>query len=50
VATVFAFISGYASIAFLLRFLVTHSTLVFVAYRLALGAIVLALVGAGTIK
>jgi undecaprenyl-diphosphatase len=50
VATLLAFVSGYAAIAFLLRFLVTHSTAVFVVYRVALGALVLALVGAGTIE
>jgi undecaprenyl-diphosphatase len=49
VATVFAFISGYASIAFLLRFLTTHTTGVFVAYRVVLGAAVLALAATGTI-
>jgi undecaprenyl-diphosphatase len=50
VATLLAFASGYASIAFLLRFLSTHSTRVFVAYRVALGILVLVLVSAGTIK
>ena len=49
VATVLAFISGYLSIAFLLRFLTTHTTGVFVAYRVALGAVVLVLVATGTI-
>jgi undecaprenyl-diphosphatase len=49
VATVLAFISGYLSIAFLLKFLTTHTTGVFVAYRIALGAVVLALVATGTI-
>jgi len=49
VATVFAFITGYASIALLLRFLTTHTTGVFVAYRVVLGAAVLALVATGTI-
>jgi undecaprenyl-diphosphatase len=49
VATLFAFIFGYASIAFLLRFLATHSTLVFVVYRVALGAIVLGLTATGAI-
>jgi undecaprenyl-diphosphatase len=49
VATIFAFISGYLSIAFLLRFLTTHTTGVFVAYRIVLGAAVLALVATGTI-
>ena len=49
-ATVLAFASGYAAIAFLLRFLVTHTTAVFVVYRVALGALVLALVSADTIS
>jgi len=48
-ATIGAFVVGYASIAFLLRWLVHHSTAVFVAYRVALGALVLALVAAGAI-
>jgi undecaprenyl-diphosphatase len=50
VATLFAFVSGYAAIAFLLRFLERHTTAVFVAYRVALGALVLALVSAGAIE
>jgi undecaprenyl-diphosphatase len=50
VATLFAFAVGYASIAFLLRFLATHSTAVFVAYRIVLGAAVLALAAAGAIE
>ena len=50
VATVFAFIAGYASIAFLLRFLVTHTTKVFVVYRVALGAVVIALVATQVIR
>ena len=49
VATVMAFVFGYASIAFLLRFLVRHTTAVFVAYRIVLGVLVLALVGANVI-
>ena len=49
IATLLAFVSGYLAIAFLLRFLATHSTLVFVVYRVALGALVLALVSAGAI-
>jgi undecaprenyl-diphosphatase len=49
VATVLAFVSGYASIAFLLRFLVNHSTAVFVVYRVGLGIAVLALAGTGVI-
>jgi undecaprenyl-diphosphatase len=49
-ATIFAFIVGYASIAFLLRWLARHSTAVFVAYRVGLGVLVLALAGAGVIS
>jgi len=49
IATIAAFVVGYASIAFLLRFLGSHSTAVFVVYRVLLGALVLALVAAGTI-
>jgi undecaprenyl-diphosphatase len=49
-ATIFAFIFGYASIAFLLRFLVTHSTLVFVVYRVVLGALTIALTASGAIS
>ncbi len=48
-ATLLAFAVGYASIAFLLRWLAHHSTAVFVAYRVALGALVLVLAGAGVI-
>jgi len=50
IATIAAFIVGYASIAFLLRYLGNHSTAVFVAYRVALGTLVLALVAAGAIS
>jgi len=50
VATLLSFISGYLSIAFLLRYLTTHTTNVFVAYRVVLGAVVLALVGTHTIS
>lgn len=42
VGTVVSFIVGYASIWFLLRFLRTHSTGVFIAYRLIIGALILA--------
>ena len=44
IATVFAFVVGYASIAFLLRYLARHTTIVFVVYRVALG---IARAGAG---
>jgi undecaprenyl-diphosphatase len=49
IATFLAFVVGYASIAFLLRFLERHSTIVFVVYRVALGTIVLVLAGTHTI-
>jgi undecaprenyl-diphosphatase len=49
VATLLAFVVGYASIAFLLRFLTTHTTGVFVTYRVVLGAAVLVLAGTHTI-
>ena len=48
-ATIAAFVSGYVSIAFLLKFLATHTTAVFVVYRLVLGVVVLALVGGDVI-
>jgi undecaprenyl-diphosphatase len=50
VATTLAFLVGYASIAFLLRYLTSHSTGIFVAYRVGLGVLVLALTSAGTIE
>jgi undecaprenyl-diphosphatase len=50
VATILAFAVGYASIAFLLRWIVRHNLSVFVAYRVALGALVLGLTAAGTIS
>jgi len=49
-ATLAAFIVGYASIAWLLRWLTSHSTMVFVVYRVALGSLVLALTAAGAIS
>jgi undecaprenyl-diphosphatase len=49
IATLLAFITGYASIAFLLRFLVRHTVDVFVIYRVVLGAALLILAGAGVI-
>ena len=49
VATVVAFVVGYAVIAWLLRFLVRHSTVVFVVYRVALGVVVLSLVATDVI-
>ncbi len=45
--TVFAAISGYAAIAWLLRYLSNHSTMVFVAYRIFVGALLLMLIATG---
>jgi undecaprenyl-diphosphatase len=50
IATVLAFIVGYASIAWMLRWLTSHSTAVFVAYRVGLGALVLILTASGAIS
>ncbi len=50
VATVVAGVVGYASIWFLLRFLRTHSTGIFVGYRLVVGALILALLAAGLVS
>jgi undecaprenyl-diphosphatase len=49
-ATLLAFVTGYASIAFLLRYLARHSIAVFVAYRLVLGVMVIALAASGAIS
>ena len=49
IATILAFVVGYWSIAFLLRYVARHSTIVFVVYSVALGVLVLALTAAGTI-
>ncbi len=48
-ATLAAFVVGYASIAWLLRYLTRHSMLVFALYRLLVGALVLVLVYSGVI-
>jgi undecaprenyl-diphosphatase len=47
VATVIAFVLGYASIAWLLRFVARHSVYVFVAYRVVLGLVLFVALGAG---
>jgi len=49
-ATLLAFVVGYASIAWLLRYLVRHTLGVFVAYRVLVGALVIALAAAGAIS
>jgi undecaprenyl-diphosphatase len=50
VATVIAFALGYASIAWLLRYVAHHTLYAFVAYRIVLGSIVLGLLATGTIQ
>jgi undecaprenyl-diphosphatase len=47
VATVVAFVVGYASIAWLLRYVTTHSYLPFVVYRIVLGGFTLVMLGLG---
>ncbi len=49
VATLAAFVVGYASIAWLLRYLTRHSMLVFAVYRVLVGVLVLALVYGGAV-
>ena len=48
-ATVVSFVVGYAAIAWLLKFVTTHSYTPFVLYRIGLGSLVLVLVAAGVI-
>ncbi|HJT30060.1 MAG TPA: undecaprenyl-diphosphate phosphatase, partial [Pyrinomonadaceae bacterium] len=50
VATVVSGVVGYASIWFLLRYLRTHSTGVFIVYRVIVGAVILAALAAGYIS
>jgi undecaprenyl-diphosphatase len=50
VATLVAFLSGYASIAWLLRYLANHTLTIFVAYRIPLGILVLVLAATGAIS
>jgi undecaprenyl-diphosphatase len=50
VATLLAAAVGYAAIAWLLRYVERHSVYLFVWYRLALGIVVLTLLGTGTIS
>lgn len=50
VATVVSGLVGYASIWFLLRFLREHSTGVFIAYRVVVGALILLLLYAGVVN
>jgi undecaprenyl-diphosphatase len=50
VATVVSFVVGYLAIAWFLKFLVTHSTKVFVAYRLALATLLVVLIATDTLS
>jgi undecaprenyl-diphosphatase len=49
IATLAAFVSGYLAIGWLLKYLVTHDTKVFLIYRVGLAAIMFVLLGAGVI-
>lgn len=49
VATVIAFVVGFAAVAWFLRFLVRHSMYWFVGYRVILGTVVLILLGTGVV-
>ena len=50
VATIAAFVSGYAAIAWLLRYLANHTLTIFVVYRIPLGILVIALAASGAIS
>lgn len=49
VATIISFVVGYAAIAWLLRWLTNHSTMVFVVYRVGLGLLLYGLLVSNTI-
>lgn len=48
-AVVFAFVSGLASIAWLMKWLARHSTYVFIYYRIGLGVLLMILLGTGVL-
>jgi undecaprenyl-diphosphatase len=50
IATVVSFVVGYATIAWLLRYVTTHSYLPFVLYRIGLGSVTLLLVATGVLS
>jgi undecaprenyl-diphosphatase len=50
IATLLAFVTGYASIALLLTYLARHTIGVFVAYRVVLGVMVISLAAGGVIS
>lgn len=49
VATIVSFVTAYAAVAWLLRYVARHNYSVFIGYRIALGCIVLVLLATGTI-
>jgi undecaprenyl-diphosphatase len=50
VALIIAFVVGLASIAWLMRFLGKHSTFIFIAYRVALGFLLVGLLSSGALS
>ena len=50
VATVVSFVVGYACVAWLLRYVAKHSYMVFVWYRIALGAVLCGLLATGVVS
>jgi undecaprenyl-diphosphatase len=50
IAVVFAFVVGLASIHWLMRWLSTHSTFIFIYYRLALGVLIIVLLSTGVLQ
>jgi undecaprenyl-diphosphatase len=50
VSIAIAFVSGYASIWFLLRYLRSHTTHIFIYYRFALGVVMIALLASGYLR
>ncbi|HTZ42808.1 MAG TPA: undecaprenyl-diphosphate phosphatase [Jatrophihabitans sp.] len=50
VATIISFVVGFASIAWLLRYIARHSTFLFIGYRIVLGVLLLVLLGTGAVS
>jgi undecaprenyl-diphosphatase len=50
VATIISLVSGYAAIAFLLHYLRTHTTHIFIWYRIGVGILLLVMLYAGMIR
>lgn len=50
VSTIVSFIAGYAAIAFLINYLKTRTTLIFIVYRIALGVLLLVLLQQGVLS